>query len=168
MMKTCWRHLFKISPCKTFFEHNLPAKKCLDKKGQTQIRLLLKKQSDQGLPYLLLWQEMCEFQPWNCNQHFIWEQKEKSVRNFRTFTVLIKRVLRHLQRVTATFYLGEIEKTLDWLQSLKQIFINVSYHIPVASLTLRTLKTGPSELDRLQVYGMTHRWKFVLMTGASL
>ena len=23
------------------------------------------------------------------NQHFIWEQKEKSVRNFRTFTVVI-------------------------------------------------------------------------------
>ena len=25
MMKTCWGHLFKISPCKTFLEHNLPA-----------------------------------------------------------------------------------------------------------------------------------------------
>ena len=28
------------------------------------------------------------------------------------------------------------EFELDWLQSLKQVFINVSYHIRVASLTL--------------------------------
>ena len=28
---------------------------------------------------------------------------------------------------------------LDWLQSLKQFFINVSYHIFVASLTLMAL-----------------------------
>ena len=45
---------------------------------------------------------------------------------------------------------------LDWLQSLKQFFINVSYHILVASLTLMDLKTDPSELDWLQVYDMTH------------
>ena len=41
---------------------------CLPKRHrqtvQTQIRLLLKKQSDQGLPCLLLWQAFCEFQPW--------------------------------------------------------------------------------------------------------
>ena len=30
-------------------------------------------------------------------------------------------------------------KRLDWLQSLKQFFINVSYHILVASLTLMAL-----------------------------
>ena len=30
---------------------------------QTQIRLFLKKQSDQGLPFLLFWQVFCEFQP---------------------------------------------------------------------------------------------------------
>ena len=30
-------------------------------------------------------------------------------------------------------------KELDWLQSLKQFFINVSYHILVASLTLMAL-----------------------------
>ena len=46
---------------------------------------------------------------------------------------------------------------LDWLQSLKQFFINVSYHILVASLTLMALfKTEPSKLDWLQVYDMTH------------
>ena len=28
---------------------------------------------------------------------------------------------------------------LDWLQTLKQLFINVSYHILVASLTLMAL-----------------------------
>ena len=42
---------------------------------------------------------------------------------------------------------------LDWLQSLKQFLINVSYHILVASLTLMApFKTEPSELDWLQVY----------------
>ena len=46
---------------------------------------------------------------------------------------------------------------IDWLQSLKQVFINVSYHILLASLTLMALfKTEPSELDWLQVYDMTH------------
>ena len=45
---------------------------------------------------------------------------------------------------------------LDWLQSFKQVFINVSYHILVASLTLMALFSEPSELDWLQVYEMTH------------
>ena len=64
--------------------------------------------------------------------------------------------------------LGEI---LDWLQSLKQFFINVSYHIHctcsqsnsegsvIRSLMthrFKGLKTEPSELDWLQVYNMTH------------
>ena len=59
---------------------------------------------------------------------------------------------------------------LDWLQSLKQFFINVSNHILVASLTLMALfnETGPSELDWLQVYDLTDWWKIVLGTGASL
>ena len=33
----------------------------------------------------------------------------------------------------------DIDSTVDWLQSLKQFFINVSYHILVASLTLMAL-----------------------------
>ena len=45
---------------------------------------------------------------------------------------------------------------LDWLQSLKQFFINVSYHILVAILTLMALFSEPSELAWLQVYDMTH------------
>ena len=47
---------------------------------------------------------------------------------------------------------------VDWLQSLKQFFINVSNHILVASLTLMALfyETEPSELDWLQVYDLTH------------
>ena len=50
-----------------------------------------------------------------------------------------------------------IALTLDWLQSLKQFFINVSYHIFEASLTLMArFKTETSELDWLQVYDMTH------------
>ena len=34
---------------------------------------------------------------------------------------------------------SELEYLLDWLQSLKQFFISVSYHIVVASLTLMAL-----------------------------
>ena len=59
-----------------------------------------------------------------------------------------------------------IIQELDWLQSLKQFFIDVSY-ILVASLTLMALlKTEPSELDRLLVYDMTHWWKIILRAGA--
>ena len=36
-------------------------------------------------------------------------------------------------------YPGSAGQELDWLQSLKQFFINVSYHILVASLTLMAL-----------------------------
>ena len=42
---------------------------------QTQIRLLLKKQSDQGLPCLLFWQAFLNS---SCGNNFILEQKEKS------------------------------------------------------------------------------------------
>ena len=46
---------------------------------------------------------------------------------------------------------------VDWLQSFKQFFINVSYHILVNSLTLMALfKTKPPELDWLHIYDMTH------------
>ena len=34
-------------------------------------------------------------------------------------------------------YSHSVRKHLDWLQSLKQFFINVSLHILVASLTVR-------------------------------
>ena len=61
-------------------------------------------------------------------------------------------------------------QSLGWLQSLKQFFINVSYHILVASRTLMALELSyhilvasltlvalePSELDWLLVYDMTH------------
>ena len=50
---------------------------------------------------------------------------------------------------------SNLQANLDWLQSLKQFYINVSYHILVASLTLMA-KTEPPELDWLQVYDMTH------------
>ena len=36
-------------------------------------------------------------------------------------------------------YLEAVHSVLDWLQSLKQFFINVSHHILVASLTLMAL-----------------------------
>ena len=36
-------------------------------------------------------------------------------------------------------YVTLVLTDLDWLQSLKQFFINVSYHILVASLTLMAL-----------------------------
>ena len=47
-------------------------------------------------------------------------------------------------------------RNLHRLQSIKHFFINVSYHILVARLTLMALKTEPSELDWQQVYDMTH------------
>ena len=62
--------------------------------AQTQIRLLLKKQSDQGLP--------CCYSDKNLvnssleNSHFILEQKEKGVHNFGTLTnyiVLVEYIL---------------------------------------------------------------------------
>ena len=49
---------------------------------------------------------------------------------------------------------NNLQANLDWLQSLKQFYINVSYHIIVATLTLMA-ETEPSELDWLQVYDMT-------------
>ena len=53
--------------------------------------------------------------------------------------------------------ISEIAPAIDWLQSLKQFFINVSYNILEVSLTLMALfKTEPYELDWLQVYDMTH------------
>ena len=49
---------------------------------------------------------------------------------------------------------------IDWLQSLKQFFINVSYHILVASLTLMALFENRAIRVRLarnvQVYDITH------------
>ena len=44
---------------------------------------------------------------------------------------------------------------VDWLQFLKQFFINASYYLLVASLTLMA-PTEPSEYDWLQVYDTTH------------
>ena len=55
---------------------------CLPKrprqKRQTQIRPLRKKRSDQGIPYLLLWQEICEFQPWETTFYLRTEREKCS------------------------------------------------------------------------------------------
>ena len=61
---------------------------------------------------------------------------------------------RLLQCMSKPHYL--FQALVDWLQSLKQFFISKSYHILVASLTLMTLKTEPSELDWLQLHDMAH------------
>ena len=51
----------------------------------------------------------------------------------------------HCWKSHATAHNNKYEKdNLDWLQSLKHFFINVSYHILVASLTLMALLTEPS------------------------
>ena len=52
---------------------------------QTQIRLPLQKQSDQGLLCFLCWQAFCESQPWK--QTFCLRAERKNVWNFRTFTI---------------------------------------------------------------------------------
>ena len=54
---------------------------------QTQIRLLFLKQSDLGLPWLLLRQGFCDMKSSPDNQYCSCEQKKKSVQNFRTFTL---------------------------------------------------------------------------------
>ena len=79
------------------------SKSCLPKMhrqtAQTQIRLLLKKQSYQGLPCLLFWYSFCEFQTWKPT--FYLEQKEKSVQNLRTFTVChVDFLILHLPNYT--------------------------------------------------------------------
>ena len=43
--------------------------------AQTLIRLLLKKQSDQGMSCLLFWQAFCEFHPWK-QTFYLWTEKE--------------------------------------------------------------------------------------------
>ena len=58
-------------------------------------------------------------------------------------------------------YIKEIGGDVDWLQSLKQFFINVSYHILVASLTLMIRV-------RLVTSIYATLMKNVLWTGASL
>ena len=65
------------------FQTQDACQKGLDKTVQTQIRLLLKKQSDQGLPCLLFWQA-CECQPW---QHTFY---------LRTETKKVFEILEHL------------------------------------------------------------------------
>ena len=59
--------------------------------------------------------------------------------------------LNNILKILVKFYrkFHHMKVEVDWLQSLKQFFINVSYHIFVASLTLfwLVLKTVPSELD---------------------
>ena len=42
-----------------------------------------------------------------------------------------------------------VDHTVDWLQSLKLFFINVSYHILVASLTLIRVRLATSIYDTL-------------------
>ena len=42
-------------------------------------------------------------------------------------------------RRAANAQIHEVGTSIDWLQSLKQFFINVPYHILVASLTLMAL-----------------------------
>ena len=80
---------------------------------QTHLRLHLKKQSDLGLPCLLLEKNFVTSSA--DNQYFVCEQKKKSVRNFRTFTVCVyyafkrlclqnlSRWARHLQQFLSKF-----------------------------------------------------------------
>ena len=85
--------------------------------------------------------------------------------------------MSHVQTLSAPYFMnpfsdsGIISHTyLDWFQSLKRFFINVSYHIHTCSQSNSggSVLKQPSELDWLQVYDMTHWWKTVLMTGTSL
>ena len=75
------------------FKHQLPAK-TPRQTVQTQIRLLLKKQSDQGLPCLYSDKHFVNSIPGN--QIFFLEQKEKNVPNFRTpYSVIVLCSISH-------------------------------------------------------------------------
>ena len=54
--------------------------------AQTQIRLLLKKQSDHGIPCLLFKQAFYEISA--LKTHILFEHRKRSVRNFRIFTLV--------------------------------------------------------------------------------
>ena len=56
--------------------------------------------------------------------------------NILSGLIWVQTVFRGYQRQRVNC---NIAVELDWLQSLKQFFINVSYHILVASLTLMAL-----------------------------
>ena len=58
-----------------------------------------------------------------------------------------------------------IAVALDWFQSLKQIFINVSSYTCSQSNSDGSVLTEPSELDWLQVYDNDTLIKIVLRTG---
>ena len=58
---------------------------------------------------------------------------------------LVKRDIVRMQ--TREVHPSPFAFSVDWLQSLKHFFINVSYHILVASLILMALLKEPSELD---------------------
>ena len=97
---------------------------------QTQIRLLLKKQSDQGPPCLLFWQAFVNSSPEN--QHFVWESKKKIVGNFRTFTVswcLFQDIINQMSELSMLWtdvqseFLGKIQR--NWM--LKQLIIKVKH-----------------------------------------
>ena len=63
---------------------------------------------------------------------------QKRVHNFEKAMATV-RLLGQIRYVTSlTVYFGSTSN-LDWLQSLKQFFINVSFHILVDSLTLMAL-----------------------------
>ena len=66
-------------------------------------------------------------------QNFLSEHKTSIKRE--SFNILIIGLTLNLS--SRAFLLGMT--MVDWLQSLKQFFINVSYHILVASLTLMAL-----------------------------
>ena len=59
-------------------------------------------------------------------------------------TILIFRInsVRQTMNIDVAAYVKKylFQQLLDWLQSLKQFLINVSYHILVAGLTLMALK----------------------------
>ena len=56
-----------------------------------------------------------------CNSSSSKQQTERKMFNLET---------------TETIICRQVKSSVDWLQSLKQIFINVSYHILVATLNL--------------------------------
>ena len=60
-------------------------------------------------------------------------------KQFIDILIYLKLLLLLLKKMSDELLANKFEVVLDWLQSLKHFFTNVSFHILVASLTLNWL-----------------------------
>ena len=74
---------------------------------QTQIRLLLKEQSDQDRIFLVCYSDKHFINSSHDKEYFVCEKKVKSVQNFRTFTVILPQHMYWMRNKKIYFQLHE-------------------------------------------------------------